>query len=62
MKDEILPLFRDVHLVCEETNLLGWTFFALDGCRLPGNASSKWSGKIDDLRRKKEKIEEKVIL
>jgi len=60
MKDEILPLFRDVLLVCEEMNLLGGTFFALDGCKLPGNASMKWSGKVDDLKRKKEKIEERV--
>jgi len=57
MKDEILPLFRDVLLVCEEMNLLGGTFFALDGCKLPGNASMRWSGKVDDLKRKKEKIE-----
>ncbi len=39
MKDEILPLFRDVLLVCEEMNLLGGTMFALDGCKLPSNAS-----------------------
>ena len=60
MKDEILPLFRDVLLVCEEMSLLGGTFFALDGCKLPGNASMRWSGRVDDLKRKKEKIEEKV--
>ena len=29
MKDEILPLFRDVLLVCQEMDLLGGTFFAL---------------------------------
>ena len=46
MKDEILPLFRDVLLVCEEMNLLGGTFFALDGCKLPSNASMRWSGKV----------------
>ncbi|MGA8571001.1 MAG: transposase [Desulfobaccales bacterium] len=32
-KDEILPLFRDVLLVCEEMNLLGGTMFTLDGCK-----------------------------
>jgi transposase len=31
MKAEILPLFRDVLLVCEEMNLLGGTMFALYG-------------------------------
>jgi transposase len=35
MKDEILPLFRDVLLVCDERNLLGGSFFALDGGKLP---------------------------
>ncbi len=60
MKDEILPLFRDVLLVCEEMNLLGGTMFALDGCKLPSNASKEWSGTIGELRKKKEKIETKV--
>ena len=30
MKDEIVPLFRDILLVCEEEGLLGGTFFALE--------------------------------
>jgi len=60
MKDEILPLLREVLLVCEQENLLGGTFFALDGCKLPSNASKEWSGTISDFRRKKEKMEKKV--
>jgi transposase len=60
MREEILPLFRDVLLVCEEEGLLGGTFFALDGCKLPSNASKEWSGTIRDLRRKREKLEKKV--
>jgi len=60
MKEEILPLFRDVLLVCEEMDLLGGTLFALDGCKLPSNASKQWSGSIDDLKKKQEKLEEKV--
>ena len=60
MKEEILPLFRDVLLACEEMNLLGGTFFALDGSKLPSNASKQWSGTISDLSRKKAKIERKV--
>ncbi len=60
MKDGILPLFRDVLLVCEEMNLLGGTMFALDGCKLPSNASKEWSGTIAELRKKKEKIEAQV--
>jgi transposase len=60
LKDEILPLFRDVLLVCEEMNLLGGTMFALDGCKLPSNASKEWSGTLAELRKKKEKIETRV--
>jgi hypothetical protein len=60
MKDEILPLFGDVLLVCEEMNLLGDTMFALDGCKLPSNASKEWSGTFPELQKKKQKIEAKV--
>ena len=60
MKHEIGPLFCDVLLVCEEEGLLGGTFFALDGVKLPSNASMKWSGTHSKLERKKERIEAKV--
>jgi transposase len=55
MKDEIIPLFRDILLVCDEENLLGGTFFALDGCKLSSNASKEW---IERLKKKAERIEE----
>ena len=60
MKDQIKPLFRDILLVCEQEGLLGGTFFAIDGCKLSSNASKEWSGKIKDLKKKKEKIEDKL--
>src|SRR5512137_1853452 len=60
MKGEILPLFRDVLLVCQEMELLGGTFFALDGLKLPSNASKEWSGTRSELQRKKERLEAKV--
>ena len=60
MKDEILPLFREVLLVCQEMDLLGGTFFALDGLKLPSNASKEWSGTRSELHRKKERLETKV--
>jgi transposase len=60
VKDEILPLFRDVLLVCEEMDLLGGTFFALDGLRLPSNASKRWSGTRSELEGRKERIEARV--
>jgi transposase len=60
MKDEILSLFRDVLLVCEEENLLDGTMFALDGCKLPSNASTRMSGTISEIDKKKERIEKRV--
>jgi len=60
MKDQILPLFCDILLVCEQENLLGGTFFALDGVKLPANASKESSGTISELTKKKDKIQQKV--
>ena len=60
MKDQIIPLFRDVLLVCEEEGLLGGTFFALDGLKLSSNASMAWSGTHSQLLQKKERLEGKV--
>jgi transposase len=60
MREEVKSIFRDVLLVCEEEGLLGGTFFALDGCKLASNASKEWSGTMGDLKRKKERIGQKV--
>ena len=60
MADQIIPLFRDILLVCAQEDLLGGTFFALDGLRLPSNASKKSSGTFSDLKKQKEKIEHRV--
>jgi transposase len=60
MKDEILPLYRDILLVCEEEDLLGGTFFALDGCKVSSNASKEWSGTISDFQKRKEKMENRI--
>ena len=60
MRKEIMPLFRDILLVCDQENLLGGTFFALDGCKLPSNASSEYSGKISTIKQKKKKVEKRI--
>jgi hypothetical protein len=41
MKDEIVFLYRDILLVCEEEGLLGGTHFSLDGVKLSSNASKE---------------------
>jgi hypothetical protein len=60
LDQEIINLFLEVLLVCDELNLIGKEMFAIDGCKLPSNASKEWSGTKEDLARKKEKME-KVI-
>lgn len=60
MEKEITPLFRNVLLICDEMGLIGKEMFAIDGCKLPSNASKEWSGTKADLGKKKEKLE-KVI-
>jgi transposase len=60
MQEEIKSAFRDVLLVCEELSLLGGTSFALDGLKLSSNASKEWSGTIENLKKKREKIQQKI--
>jgi transposase len=58
--ERIVDLFSQILLVCDEEGLLGGTHFSLDGLKLPSNASKEWSGTHADLRKKKEKLEQKV--
>jgi transposase len=60
MKDEISSVFVNILLVASEMDLLGNTTFAIDGCKLPTNASKENSGKFSDLQKKQKKIEEKI--
>jgi len=60
MKEEIASIFTQILLICEEEGLLGGTHFSIDGVKLPSNASKEWSGRFDDLKIKKEKIEKKI--
>jgi len=57
MSDEVSVLFRDVLLYCDEMGLIGKELFAIDGCKLPSNASKEWSGTRADFEKKKQKME-----
>ena len=57
---QIEKLFRDVLLVCDEAGLIGRQMFAVDGVKLPSNASKEWSGTKEELRKKAEKTERAV--
>ncbi|ADH85190.1 transposase [Desulfurivibrio alkaliphilus] len=57
---EIVHLFRDVLLVCDEMGLIGKEMFAIDGCKLPSNASKEWSGTRADFEKKAAKLEQVI--
>lgn len=57
---QVVNLFTQVLLVCQEDGLLGGTHFSLDGLKLSSNASKEWSGKHEDLRKKQEALQRKV--
>ena len=60
MQSEIQILFSNVLLVCEELGLLDGTHFSLDGVKLSANVSKEWSGTIDELKHKRDKLQEKL--
>jgi len=60
MAAEIQPIFRDVLLYCDELGLIGKELFAIDGCKLPSNASKEWSGTKAELKKKQQKLERAV--
>jgi len=57
---EIEQLFLQVLMVCDQEGLIGREMFAIDGCKLPSNASKEHSGTIEELSNKKDKIEKAV--
>jgi transposase len=57
---EKMKLFLEVLLICDEMGLIGKEMFAIDGCKLPSNASEEWSGTRKDLKHKKEKMEKAI--
>ena len=60
MDAQIVQLFRDVLLYCDKLGLIGKEMFAIDGCKLPSNASTQWSGTKAELRHRKQKLEKAV--
>ena len=60
MQTEIQTIFSNVLLVCEELGLLDGTHFSLDGVKLSANVSKEWSGTLDELKHKRDKLQEKL--
>lgn len=57
---EVVRLFLEVLLICDQMNLIGKDMFAIDGVKLPSNASKEWSGTKEELSHKKEKMEKAI--
>lgn len=60
MKDQIVPLFRDVLALCYSQGLIGKEMFAIDGCKISSNCSKEWSGTKSDLNKKRKKLEKSI--
>ena len=57
MDKEVAGVFRDILIYADALGLIGKDTFAIDGCKLPSNASKEWSGTHDELRSKQQKYE-----
>lgn len=60
LDQEIIRVFLEVLLICDELGLIGKEMFAVDGCKLPSNASKEWSGTKADLQKKQEKMAQAI--
>jgi transposase len=58
--EQIAELFGQVLMTCDALGLIGKEMFAVDGCKMPSNASKEWSGTQADLRKKAKKIDQAV--
>ena len=51
LQEEVLSIFCKILLICSELDLIGGELFAVDGCKIPSNASKQWSGRSRSWRR-----------
>jgi len=57
---EIESIFLQVLSVCYKEKLIGNQMFAIDGCKMPSNASKEWSGTMEEFSKKKKKLEKAI--
>lgn len=60
MQEEVESVFCNVLLVCDQLGLLGGSHFSLDGVKLSANVSKEWSGTFEELKHKRDKLQEKL--
>jgi len=58
--DAIESVFEQVLMVCDQEGLLGNELLAIDGCKMPSNASKSHSGTFKELEQKQAKIRKKI--
>lgn len=56
--EQIKPLFSQVLMTCDGQGLIGREMFAIDGVKLPSNASKERSGTHEELRRRAKRLDE----
>jgi transposase/IS5 family transposase len=62
--EQIKPLFAQVLMTCDAQGLIGRDMFAIDGVKLPSNASKECSGTHEELRhraRRLDKAADKIV-
>ena len=57
MSDAIKPLFQQVLMICDAQGLIGKEMFAIDGVKLPSNASKERSGTHAELIHRAERLD-----
>jgi len=55
--DDIARIFTQILFICDKQGLIGREMFAIDGVKLPGNASKAKSGTRADFERQAAKLE-----
>jgi transposase len=60
LRDQIGPLFTQVLLTCDRQGLIGKQMFAIDGVKLPSNASKERSGTHAELRHRADRLDKAV--
>ena len=58
LSTQIKPLFSQVLLTCDAQGLIGRDMFAIDGVKLPSNASKERSGTHEELRHRADRLDQ----
>ena len=57
LSEQIKPLFTQVLMTCDAQGLIGREMFAIDGVKLPSNASKERSGTHEELRHRADRLD-----